>query len=125
MPLIWDTGASIGALTPFRSDFIDYQELDNVSVKDIARQNKVLGVGTVMWKFRTRDGKEVFLPLICYHVEHAAIRLMSPQQYFKNHGGRAEVTSHGVTCHLPDNNIIDIPIDSRSNLPMIWNVSTT
>ena len=61
MLLIWDTGASIG-LTPYQSDFIDYQELDNVSVKDIVRQNKVLGVGTVMWKFITREGREVFLP---------------------------------------------------------------
>ena len=52
MPVIFDTGASIG-LTPFRSDFIDYRVLDNVTVKDIARQNKVLGVGTVMWKFAT------------------------------------------------------------------------
>ena len=52
MPLIWDTGASIG-LTPYRSDFIVYQELDNDSVKDIVRQNNVLGVGTVMWKFTT------------------------------------------------------------------------
>ena len=35
MLLIWDTGASIG-LTPFRSDFINYTKLDNMSVKDIA-----------------------------------------------------------------------------------------
>ena len=124
MPLIFDTGASIG-LTPFRSDFIDYMELDNVSVKDIARNNKVLGVGTVMWKFTNREGKEVFLPLVCYHVEHAAIRLLSPQQYFKSHGGRAELSGNSVNWHLPNKAIIDIPIDERSNLPMIWNVSTT
>ena len=30
-----------------------------------------------------------------------------------------------VTCHLPNKAIIDIPIDENSNLPMIWNVSTT
>ena len=50
---------------------------------------------------------------------------MSPQQYFKSHGGWATVSSHSVTCHLPDKAIIDIPIDAKSNLPMIWNVSTT
>jgi hypothetical protein len=124
VPLIWDTGASIG-LTPFRSDFIDYVKLENVSVKDIARQNKVLGVGTVMWKFVTRDGRDIFLPLICYHVEHAEIRLMSPQQYHKSHGGYATVHGNTVTWNLPDKAIIDIPIDARSNLPMIHNVSTT
>ena len=98
MPLIWDTWASIG-LTPFRSDFVDYQKLNNVTVKDIAHQNKVLGVGTVMWKFITRDGREVFLPLICYHVEYAAIRLMSPQLYFKRHGGYGTGSNHNVTFH--------------------------
>lgn len=124
MPCIWDTGASIG-LTPFKSDFIDYQKLENVHVKDIARKNKVLGVGTVMWKFFTRSGREVFLPLVCYHVEHAEIRLMSPQQYFKNHGGSATISDHTVSMTLPDGEIIDIPIDPRSNLPMIRNVQTS
>ena len=124
MPVIFDTGASIG-LTPFRSDFIDYQVLDNVTVKDIARQNKVLGVGTVMWKFATRLGQEVFLPIVCYHVEHASIRLMSPQLYFKGHGGRGTISGNNIEFILPDNAVIDIPIDARSNLPMIWNVSTT
>ena len=123
MPLIWDTGASIG-LTPYRSDFIDYQELENVSVKDITRQNKGLGLGTVMWKFTTQEGREVFLPLVCYHVEHAAIRFMSLQQYFKSHGGWATVLSHSVTCHLPDKAIIDIPIDAKLDIPKIWNGST-
>ena len=99
MPCIWDTGASIG-LTPFKSDFIDYQKLENVHVKDIAQKNKVLGVGTVMWKFFTQSGREVFLPLVCYHVKHAEIRLMSPQQYFKNHGGRAFISEHSVSKYF-------------------------
>ena len=124
MPVIFDTGASIG-LTPFRADFIDYQVLENVTVKDIARQNKVLGVGTVMWKFTTRLGREVFLPLVCYHVEHASIRLMSPQLYFKGNGGRGTISGNNVEFILPDNAIIDIPIDPKSNLPMVWNVSST
>ena len=50
---------------------------------------------------------------------------MSPQQYFKTHGGRADVMSNSVTFYLPDDNIVDIPIDPSSNLPMIWNVGTT
>ena len=33
-PLIWDTGASYG-LTPFRGDFIDYEEC-NIPVQDIS-----------------------------------------------------------------------------------------
>jgi len=34
-------------LTPFCSDFIDYLPLDGVTVKDIARTNSVLGIGTI------------------------------------------------------------------------------
>ena len=124
MPLIWDTGASIG-LTPFKADFIDYQPLDGVSVKDIARQNKVLGVGTTLWKFVTRSGREVFLPLVCYHVEHATIRLMSPQQYIKQHGGSAKVLGHTIEHTLPDGHIIDIPVESSTNLPIVRDVATT
>ena len=71
------------------------------------------------------DGREVFLPLICYHVEHAAIRLMNPQLYFKRHVGYGTVSNHNVTFHLPDRTVIDIPIDARSNLPMVHNVGTT
>ena len=44
-PLVWDTGASYG-LTPFRDDFIDYEEVE-IEVQDIAHKNKVVGVGTV------------------------------------------------------------------------------
>lgn len=123
VPMIWDTGASIG-LTPFRSDFIHYEKLEGVTVRDIARENKVFGIGTAMWKFITRLGHEVFLPVICYHVEHAEIRLMSPQLYFKRAGGYATVNSHNVTFHLPDDNIIDIPICPVMNLPLVDKVGT-
>ena len=48
-PLVWDTGASFG-LTPFRGDFIDYVECQ-IPVKDIARTNMVVGIGTTLHKF--------------------------------------------------------------------------
>jgi hypothetical protein len=67
--LVWDTGASIG-LTPFRSDFIDYLPLDGVTVKDIARANSVLGIGTIMWKLPTTKGHPVFIPAVAYHMPH-------------------------------------------------------
>ena len=56
------TGASIG-LTPFCSDFIDYLLLDGVTVKDIARANAVLGIGTIMWKLPTTKGHPVYTPI--------------------------------------------------------------
>jgi hypothetical protein len=47
-PLVWDTGASFG-LTPFRGDFIDYVEC-KITVRDISRENTVVGVGTTLHK---------------------------------------------------------------------------
>ena len=64
-PCVWDTGASYG-LTPFRSDFIDYEEV-NIEVQDIAHTNVVIGVGTVMWKMTATNGQTVYLPLLAYH----------------------------------------------------------
>ena len=58
--LIWDNGASFG-LTPFRSDFIDYVETD-ITVKDVTKINKVIGIGTMLHKFKNEKGKDVFSP---------------------------------------------------------------
>ena len=83
--LVWDTGASIG-LTPFRCDFIDYLPLEGATVKDISKANKVLGIGTVMWKFNSRRGDDVFIPAVAYHMPECDIRLIIPQSYFQLHG---------------------------------------
>ena len=116
--LVWDTGASIG-LTPFCSDFIDYLPLDGVTVKDIARANTVLGIGTIMWKLPTTNGHPVFIPAVAYHMPDCDIRLFSPQSYFNLHGGDATVTAWSVVMRLPDNHVVNIPIDSTVNLPVI------
>ncbi len=54
MVLIWDTGASAG-LTPFRSDFIDYVEVD-FEIRDVTKANKVAGIGTTLHKFVDNKG---------------------------------------------------------------------
>ncbi len=124
--LVWDTGASIG-LTPFRCDFIDYLPLEGATVKDISKANKVLGIGTVMWKFKSRRGDEVFIPAVAYHMPECDIRLLSPQAYFQLHGGKADVNDEMVTMYLPgvEKHIIDIPIDKKVNLPIILQPQTT
>ena len=48
-PLIWDTGATHG-LTPFLKDFFHYRPCD-IPVKDTSKVNRVIGVGTIMYKF--------------------------------------------------------------------------
>ena len=116
--LVWDTGASIG-LTPFCSDFINYLPLDGVTVIDIARASSVLVIGTIMWKLPTTKGHPVFIPAVTYHMPDCDIHLFSPQSYFNLHGGDATVTAWSVVMRLPDNHVVNIPIDSTVNLPVI------
>ncbi len=70
-PLIWDTGAT-HRLTPFLKDFIHYQPCD-IPVKDISKFNRVIGVGTVMHKFRATNGEDIFLPGVSFHLPTADI----------------------------------------------------
>jgi hypothetical protein len=78
-PLIWDTEAT-HKLTPFMKNFIHYHPCD-IPVKNISKDNQVIGVGTVMHKFRAINGKDVFLPGVSFHLPITDIRLMSPQSY--------------------------------------------
>jgi hypothetical protein len=116
--LVWDTGASIG-LTPFSSDLIDYLPLDGITVKDIAQTNTVLGIGTIMWKLPTTKEHPVYIPAVAYHMPDCDIHLFSPQYYFKLHGGDAKITAHKVIMHLPNDHVVDIPINTALNLPKI------
>jgi len=78
-PLVYDTCASHG-LTPFRSDFVDYQECD-IPVKDISKVNQVRCIGTMMYKFVAINGDLLYLPGLAYHLDTADICLFSPQNY--------------------------------------------
>ncbi len=95
-PLVWDTGASFG-LTPFRGDFLDYVEC-NITVKDIARTNTVIGIGTTLHKFKI-DGNDIFLPCLSYHLPSAEIRLFSPQTYHTLYGGHSTVSERSANVH--------------------------
>ena len=130
-PVVWDTGASYG-LTPFRGDFIDYEEC-RIPVQDISKTNYVVGIGTVMWKFKTVEGKDIYLPLLCYHLETADIRLLSPQTYHQLHGGDSHLIGNGSAVAMeilsgpnsPSEQIV-IPIEKQTtNLPVIYGVSCT
>ena len=96
--LVWDTGAFSG-LTPFWCDFIDYIPLERTTVKDISKANKVLGIETVVWKFKSRQGDIVFIPAVVYHMPECNINLLNPQAYFQLHGGNADVTDDGVAMN--------------------------
>ena len=126
MPLVLDTGASNG-LTPFREDFIDFQEI-RVPVNSINKTNYVTGVGTTMHKAFATDGSLQFIPGISYLMKDATIRLKSPQSYFQSFGGSGSVDADSATLHLgPDQHGVrrDVvfPIDRQgSNIPMLYGV---
>jgi hypothetical protein len=121
-PLVWDTGASFG-LTPFRGDFLDYVQC-KITVKDIARTNTVIGVGTTLHKFKI-DGNDIFLPCLSYHLPSADVRLFSPQTYHTLYGGHSVVTGNEVQMFI-DNLTIRVGIDRElSNVPMVENCSVS
>ena len=123
---MWDTGASYG-LTLFRSDFIDYEEV-NIEVQDVAHTNAVIGVGIVMWKMTATNGQTVYLPLLAYHLREADIQLLSPQTYHQLHRGSSHLVNQGslVEMKLPKQgpghpeHLLHIPIDVRNTiLPIV------
>ena len=119
--LIWDTGASAG-LTPFRSDFIDYVEVD-FEIRDVTKVNKVVGIGTTLHRFVDDRGRVVYLPMVAYHLPTTDVRLFSPQIYHQLHGGHSTVDGANVYMTLQGRRpTITIPIENgSSNLPCVYN----
>jgi hypothetical protein len=124
MVLIWDTGASAG-LTPFRSDFIDYVEVD-FEIRDVTKANKVSGIGTTLHRFVDDKGGVIYLPMVAYHLPNTDVRLFSPQIYHQLHGGHSTVDGDNVKMTPSRGSTITIPIEHGfSNLPCIYNSFVT
>jgi hypothetical protein len=120
--LVWDTGASFG-LTPFRGDFIDYVEC-SIPVRDIARTNIVVGIGTTLHKFQFQ-GEDIFIPCLSYHLPSAEVCLFSPQTYHTIYGGHSAVFGDKVEMFI-DHLRLDVGIDREaSNVPMVMNCSVS
>ena len=123
-PLIFDTGASVG-VTPFRADFIDYRKV-NFTVKAVGSIGQIVGEGTVLRRYRTREGKHKFIASKAYHMPAADIRLESPQSVIRLlGGGKVVLINENIEWTLPSGEHIDIPIDPRSNLPLLFDTYCT
>ena len=123
MMLVWDTGASYG-LTSFRSDFIDYVEC-NITVKDVNKVNRVIGIRTTLHKFIESNGQGVFLPCTSYHLTKTYVHLFSSQTYHHMHGGHSVVHGNRLTMHFPFQRI-NIPVDfGGTKLPVVHNSIVT
>ena len=128
-PCVIDTGASYG-LTPFKEDFLTYEECD-ITVKAVASNNKVVGMGIVLYKMPATNGDTCFVPGIAYHMPECDIRLLSPQSYHQMYSGHSELDGEAFTFFLapavngPTRHQIRVPIEAGTNLPLLRDVSTT
>ncbi len=89
-------------------------------IQAVGSTGTVTGRGTVLRCFKTRSVKTRYLGSLAYYMPSADIRLESPQSVFQGLGGGfARVDGYNVEWHMPDGEIIDVPIDPRSNLPVL------
>jgi hypothetical protein len=129
IPAIVDSGASHG-LTFSRHDFITYEKC-HITVKAVGAENTVIGMGIVLYKMRATNGNICLVPGIAYHLPSCNLRLMSPQSYHQTYKGFSQLDGSEYTFFLapaangPERHEIRIPINDKTNLPMIFDVSTT
>ena len=83
-----------------------------------------------MWEMSATNGDSIYLPIFCYHLPTADIRLMSPHSHYQMHSGYSLIVEDGtkVEMNLPSKgpghptHKISIPIDTNeTNLPVIFN----
>ncbi len=92
--------------------------------------NRVIGIGTVMYKFRAQNGEDVYLPGVAFYLPSAEIHLLSPQSYHQRWGGYSMVGDKCVLMNLwqpgsKDQHILDFPLHDQSNVPTVFNVLCT
>ena len=120
-PVIFDSGASL-AISFNESDFIgSIRPLDNHQLGGLANGLKIEGIGTVHWKFRTKEGSIMTLISSAYYVPKAKARLLSPQRLFnakKGVTGRFIVSEDSSTLQFDGVGEIVVAHDPGNHLPI-------
>ena len=123
MMFVWYTGASYG-LIPFMNNLIYYVRCD-ITVKEVTKLNRVIGIVTTLHKFIEINGQDIFLPRIYYHLTQTDVNLFSPKIYHKSYVGNSLVHWNQVTIRLPFHRI-HITVDlGGTNLPVLHNSFVT
>jgi hypothetical protein len=122
MTVIFDTEASL-AITPELSDFASPPKPLSRPMKlgGMANGIKIEGIGISAWTFTAKYGTEVQIRTVAYHVPEAKQRLLSSQRLFnekKGIFGSYSGDEDKFELKLNDNQIISVPYDSRSALPI-------
>ena len=114
---IVDTGASV-CVTPYKHDFVSYEEVSGRVLKGLTRGTAVAGMGIVNWKVEV-NGKILDLKLHALHVPETDVRLLSPQQLRQSYPGITlmDIREDFLRIEFPEGTI-DCPM-SDGNLPMI------
>ena len=86
-----------------------------------------MGGGTILRKFTTQHGTNLYLLAHGYHILKAEIQFESSQSVIGSMGdsGHSVINVWNFERHLPDKRIIDIPIDPGTNLPLIHDLVCT
>jgi len=87
-------------------------------VKGVGGGCSIIYWGAILREFKTRCDTKLLLPAHDYHFIQADICLESPPPFIRAMGGSGHAVVDGcnIGWHLPDQNIVDIPIDPTTNL---------
>ena len=126
-PVIFDSGASL-AISFAKSNFVGpIRPLEGQSLGGLANGLSIAGIGTVHWKFRTKDSI-LTVASSAYYVPGAVARLISPQRLFNAERGVTgyfKVEEHNSTLVFDNVGEIKIEYDSRSHLPVVMGTNKT
>jgi hypothetical protein len=85
LPLIFDTGASIG-VTPCADDFVAWEPMTQKHyLNELSNVTQVKGVGIARWIVRDDSGARHEIQQRAYYIPEAHMRLMSPQRFLSQH----------------------------------------
>jgi hypothetical protein len=116
-----DTGAS-WSVTPHLSDFCsDLKSCDFEALHSLDADIAVHGVGTVEWTVQDIHGNVRKIQCESLYVPTAAVRLFSPQSYFREtQRGQLTATKDYLLLTLFDSFTLTFPWDHGSNMPFMF-----
>ena len=123
-PVIFDTGASV-SVSPHAKDFVSWihRTKGRNKLSGLSNNTEVAGVGIVEWTVKDDRGRSIISALAHITYPSATVRLLSPQQYFKEQNdGKMTVTSTGASFQFPTTkNVLTFHlIDGGPDLPMSY-----
>jgi hypothetical protein len=80
---------------------------------------KVVGMGRVSCTIFDVHGITCTIKTQAYYIPEDAIRLFSPQTYFRENGGSCEVTAENITMMISNGTKLTLPSNAMFNIPLM------